>query len=157
MVRENTYWVKLLEESETFFGRATACLTEEDSSFAPAEGMFTVAGQVGHTALTVHWFLDGGFKDTWDLDFEQHVAEANAFTSLGAAREHLAAAFERARDCAANTPAEVLRQPLPQGEIMPGAPRGEVFGAIAEHTAHHRGALSVYARLRGKVPAMPYA
>ncbi len=26
----------------------------------------------------------------------------------------------------------------------------------SSHTAHHRGALAVYARLLGKVPAMPY-
>jgi uncharacterized damage-inducible protein DinB len=25
-----------------------------------------------------------------------------------------------------------------------------------EHTAHHRGALTVYSRLLGKVPPMPY-
>jgi len=32
-----------------------------------------------------------------------------------------------------------------------------VINAIVDHTAHHRGALSVYARLPGKVPMMPYA
>ncbi|MCF8432232.1 MAG: DinB family protein [Melioribacteraceae bacterium] len=31
-----------------------------------------------------------------------------------------------------------------------------VVGAIADHSAHHRGALAVYARLAGKVPKMPY-
>jgi uncharacterized damage-inducible protein DinB len=32
-----------------------------------------------------------------------------------------------------------------------------IFGAITDHTAHHRGALTVYARLAGAVPPMPYA
>ncbi len=32
-----------------------------------------------------------------------------------------------------------------------------MISAITDHTSHHRGALSVYARLLGKVPAMPYA
>jgi len=27
---------------------------------------------------------------------------------------------------------------------------------MVEHTAHHRGALTVYSRVLGKVPAMPY-
>jgi uncharacterized damage-inducible protein DinB len=27
---------------------------------------------------------------------------------------------------------------------------------MVEHTAHHRGALTVYSRLLGKVPLMPY-
>jgi uncharacterized damage-inducible protein DinB len=31
-----------------------------------------------------------------------------------------------------------------------------IFGAITDHTAHHRGALTVYARLNGIVPPMPY-
>ena len=47
-------------------------------------------------------------------------------------------------------------EPLPPGPIMGGLPRLAVFGALTDHTAHHRGALSVYARLLGKVPPMPY-
>ena len=36
-------------------------------------------------------------------------------------------------------------------------PRLGVVSGIVDHTAHHRGSLAVYARLRGKVPPMPYA
>ena len=32
----------------------------------------------------------------------------------------------------------------------------QIVAAMADHTSHHRGALTVYARLRGKTPAMPY-
>jgi uncharacterized damage-inducible protein DinB len=39
---------------------------------------------------------------------------------------------------------------------MGGLPRQCIVGAISDHTAHHRGALGVYARLLGRVPAMPY-
>jgi uncharacterized damage-inducible protein DinB len=39
---------------------------------------------------------------------------------------------------------------------MGGAPRLSVIGAISDHTAHHRGALTVYSRLLGKVPKLPY-
>ena len=52
--------------------------------------------------------------------------------------------------------AETLLSALPEGPIMGGEPRAAVVGAICEHTAHHRGALSVYARLLGKVSPMPY-
>ena len=41
------------------------------------------------------------------------------------------------------------------GEIG-GIPRIAIIGSITDHTAHHRGALSVYARLNGVVPPMPY-
>jgi len=30
-----------------------------------------------------------------------------------------------------------------------------IFSAITAHTAHHRGALTVYARILGLVPPMP--
>ena len=39
---------------------------------------------------------------------------------------------------------------------MSGAPRLAVVSGIVDHTAHHRGALSVYCRLLNKVPPMPY-
>jgi uncharacterized damage-inducible protein DinB len=45
---------------------------------------------------------------------------------------------------------------LPPGPIMGGVPRMAIFGAITDHTAHHRGALTVYARVSGIVPPMPY-
>jgi uncharacterized damage-inducible protein DinB len=39
---------------------------------------------------------------------------------------------------------------------MGGQPRHSIIGALIDHTAHHRGALTVYARLLSKVPPMPY-
>ena len=49
-----------------------------------------------------------------------------------------------------------LMAPLPAGPIMGGAPRMAIFSAITDHTAHHRGALTVDARISGIVPPMPY-
>jgi uncharacterized damage-inducible protein DinB len=46
--------------------------------------------------------------------------------------------------------------PLPPGPVMGGMPRMAIVGAIQDHTAHHRGALTVYSRLCGHTPAMPY-
>ena len=46
--------------------------------------------------------------------------------------------------------------PLLPGPIMGGMPRFVIFGAMTDHSAHHRGALTVYSRLLGKVPPMPY-
>jgi uncharacterized damage-inducible protein DinB len=39
---------------------------------------------------------------------------------------------------------------------MGGEPISSIVGAISDHTAHHRGALTVYSRLLGKTPLMPY-
>ena len=97
-------------------------------------------------------FAPGGF----DLDFERADKEVRAVTSLTAAREW----FDRACTTAngtvnAHSDAEWMA-PLPEGPIMGGLPRLAIFGALTDHSAHHRGALTIYARLLGKVPPMPY-
>ena len=45
---------------------------------------------------------------------------------------------------------------LTEGDVG-GAPRLALVTGLGDHTAHHRGVLAVYARLCGRVPAMPYA
>jgi len=146
-----------LRKIQTFFETSASCLTEENSDFAPVEGTWTVAQQVAHVAQTIDWFVEGAFRpEGFDLDFERLGAEVSRVRSLGAAREWLDAAFARARETFGSRSEEDLRQPLPEGPVMGGAPRFAVVGAINDHTAHHRGALTVYSRLLGKVPVMPY-
>ncbi len=111
-----------LRETKEWFDRSSRCLTEEDSTFAPAEGAMTAAQQVAHVARTVDWFVEG------------------------------AAAIEKI----SSSTAEELATPLPPGPVMGGAPRAYIVSGIADHTSHHRGVLTVYSRLRGHVPAMPY-
>lgn len=150
-------WVGELTTMQEFFNRSTRPLDELDSQFAPADGMMSVAGQVAHVAKTVDWFVEGLERpDGFDMDFEAHMKEAAAVTSLNDAR----AWFDRA---VANAVATVQRlgeaammEPLPKDTIMGGMPKMTVIGSIAEHTAHHRGALTVYTRLLGKTPLMPY-
>ena len=143
--------------SHEFFNRATRVLTEEDSTFQPEEGMMTVAQQVAHVARTVDWFREGMERaEGFDMDFERHVEEAMAVTSLEAARAWYERAFEAMLATVCGMSDDRLMAPLPAGPVMGGAPRYAVVGALEDHTAHHRGALSVYARLLGKVPAMPY-
>jgi uncharacterized damage-inducible protein DinB len=52
--------------------------------------------------------------------------------------------------------AQEMTAPMPDNPIFGPAPRMLVIHANADHTAHHRGALSVYLRLLGKTPKMPY-
>ena len=44
-----------------FFERSTRELSEDDSSFAPVDGVFTTAGQVAHIVQTIDWFIEGAF------------------------------------------------------------------------------------------------
>jgi uncharacterized damage-inducible protein DinB len=148
--------IQLLKASKDYFDRSTHCLTEEDSTFTPVEGTRTVAQQVAHTAQTVDWFFQGAFSpEGFAMDFEALEGEVTRVTSLQAARSWLDAAYARAAEILQSKTAEELAQPLPEG-IMGGEPRHAIVGAILDHTAHHRGALTVYSRLRGRVPAMPY-
>jgi uncharacterized damage-inducible protein DinB len=140
-----------------YFNRSTRALDEADSAFAPGEGLFTAAQQVAHVAHTIEWFLQGAFAPGgFDLDFERMDKELRALTSLAAARAWMERACSAANAAVdAHTEAE-WAEPLPPGPIMGGEPRYAILGALADHTAHHRGALTVYARLRGKTPPMPY-
>ncbi len=145
-----------LEATLKFFETTLSIFSEEDSSFAPDPELYTVAGHVAHTAGSVDWFIEGAFGEGWNMDFDADIAEAKAVTSLAAAVEWLHRAFARAIETVGGASDEELFAPIPDTRIMEGAPRAAVVSGIVDHTAHHRGALAVYARLIGKVPPMPY-
>lgn len=143
--------------AQEFFNRSTRNLTEAHSTFVPAEGMMTAAQQVAHAAQTIDWFIQGGFRpEGFDLNFEEHFKEVAACTSLSAAKAWFDRAIEAAKSVTASKSDAELLTPLPAGPIMGGMPRMVIYGSITDHTAHHRGALTVYARLNGVVPPMPY-
>jgi len=146
-----------LKGSQEFFTRGTRALEEVDSGFRSAEGSLTVAQQVAHVAHTVHWFVDGVSKpEGFDLDFETHMKRLESVTSLEAARAEVAEAYDRAIAYYGGLSEAELAAPLPAGPIMGGEPLANTITGIIDHSAHHRGALSVYTRLLGKVPPMPY-
>jgi uncharacterized damage-inducible protein DinB len=150
-------YAQRLLDSKEFFERSTSVLSEADSGFRPREGMMTVAQQVAHTAQTLDWFIDGASRpEGFDLDFEKHAKALEALTSLAAARQMLAAAYANAVQFLRSRSAEDLARPLPPGPVMGGAPVTDIVWSMVEHSAHHRGALTVYARELGKVPPMPY-
>ncbi len=144
--------------SQEFFNRSTRVLDEADSQARPVESMMTAAQQVAHAAQTLDWFVQGASRpEGFDLDFEKHAAEIASVTSLTAARKWLEEAFRNALSFVGNLTPEQLDAPLPPGMVMGGQPVSDVVWAMVEHTAHHRGALTVYSRSLGKVPPMPYA
>ena len=147
-----------LQAAHKFFATTTRCLEEADSAFAPDEHSYSVASHVFHAAQSIDWFIDGMFSETgFDMDFEKHIAEARACTSFEAAMSHFDRSVAAAAAILASKTDAELMSLLPEDSILGPAPRLAVIGALVDHTAHHRGALSVYARLIGKQPAMPYA
>ena len=113
--------------------------------------------QVAHAAQTIDWFLEGASRpEGFDLDFEKHAKVIAQVVSLSAARQMLEAAYASAIQFIRSRSADELAQPLPSGPVMGGQPISDIVWAMVEHTAHHRGALTVYSRQLGKVPPMPY-
>ena len=144
--------------SKEFFDRSTRILEEADSGFRPQSDMMTVAQQVAHTAQTLDWFIQGASRhEGFDLDFETHAKALQSVTSLAAARRMLETAYANAIQFLRSRSPEDFARPLPPGPIMGGQPVSDIVWAMVEHTAHHRGALTVYSRQLGKVPPMPYA
>ena len=144
-----------LNNAYTCFQRSTGSLAEEDSSFTPVEGTFTVAGHVGQT---INWFIQGAFRpDGFAMDFPANEQKIRAVTSLAEAKDWIRRAIENARQAIENKSQEEWAPPVPPGPVMGGLPGSSIFGGITDHTAQHRGALTVYARALGKTPPNPYA
>ena len=148
--------VTQLRTSLKYMKTTVSAFDEGDSGFAPQPELYTVAGHIAHAADSVDWFVEGAFGEGWNMNFEGLIAAARAVTSLDDANAWLERAYAEAIAAIEGAPDEVLLAPIPDERIMGGAPRAAIVGAIVDHTAHHRGALTVYARLLGKVSPMPY-
>ena len=79
-----------------------------------------------------------------------------AVNSLSSAREWFEKAVTHAiSHFEAQSDAELVAL-IPPGPVLGGMPCIGIILEIVEHTAHHRGALTAYARMNGLVPQDPY-
>jgi uncharacterized damage-inducible protein DinB len=121
------------------------------------EGMFTVSQLIGHVAQTIDWFMEALTSENgFNMDFEGLEKRIRDVNSLESAMKWLNESYASAIAIIESKDETLLAEPLPEGPIMGGCPKYSVIGALIEHTAHHRGALTVYSRLLGKIPKMPY-
>ena len=149
--------IEEMKATQEFFNRSTRTLTEEDSGHVPAEGAYTAANQIAHVAQTIDCFIDSAFDPQgFNLDFEALDEEVRAVTSIDVARAWFNRAIDNAVEQLGEKSEEEWSESLPPGPIMDGQPRFSVFWGIMDHTAHHRGALTVYARSLGKTRPNPY-
>ena len=149
-------FVKELEMDLKFFKATISVFEEGDADFTAKPEMYSVAAHIAHVADTVNWFVDGAFGDGWDMDFEPMIAKAKAVKSVTEANKQLDEAFTRVVGVIGKASDEELFSPIPDKQILGDAPRCAIVSCVTDHTAHHRGALAVYARLMGKEPPMPY-
>ncbi len=146
-----------IKQTLQYLSRTCSVFHEEDSEYAPTPGQFSVAQHVAHVAQTIDWFMEGGFRDEgFDLDFAAHQKQVREVHSLEAAFTWLAKSVDNAAEVLADKSQAEMMAPIATGPVMSGEPRAAVVAAIAEHTAHHRGSLAVYARLLDYSPPMPY-
>ncbi len=148
--------VAQLKTSHGYIRKMISIFEKEDAGFAPQPELYTVAGHIAHAADSVEWFVDGAFGEGWNMDFEGLIAAARAVETLEEAIAWLDRAFEKAIATFEAASDEDLAAPIPDQRIMPGASRSGIVVPLVDHTAHHRGALTVYARLLGRVPKMMY-
>lgn len=145
-----------LQAVQAWFEKTISCFEPKDGDFAPKKGMFTVAQQIAHAAQTVEWFFEGAFRPQgFDLDFESSEGEVRAVASLEDALAWWGTALQEAERAIQGSAPEAWDEPI-RGKLMAGMPRRSILNGIADHTAHHRGALAVYARMLDRVPPMPY-
>ncbi len=149
--------VEQLKYARKLFGTTTSVFDESDAGFAPDQELYTVAGHIAHSADAIEWFVEGAFGKGWGLDFEASIAKARAVTSLAEAVAWLDRAFATAVAVVERSTDAELAEPIADPSIMGSVPKLAVVTALIDHTAHHRGSLAVYARLRGKTPPMLYS
>ncbi len=145
-----------LKSMREYFNRSTRPLSDEHSTFAPAPGVFTVAGHMAHAAQTIEWFFEAAFCEKWRIEFEEMDREARSIKSVAAARAWFERAIDKAIAVTEAHDAAEWSSVFPPNPIMGQVPRSAIVGACMDHTAHHRGALTVYQRLLGLTPPMPY-
>ncbi len=148
--------IEQLKIQQMFFLNTISCFSEEDSSFKPEDELYTVAQHIGHTAETIPWFFEGAFGSGFDMNFDDYSERMKKYTSFDACVEEFNRCTAEAISKVESLTNDEVMAPI-EGEIMKGAPKMGIVHALADHTAHHRGALAVYARLLGKTPKMPYA
>lgn len=150
--------VEMLHQQREFFLRSTSVFDEADSNFRPTTEQRTVAQMMRHTWRSVKWFTDAVFTDIgFSMDFEGDERETQQAVSVEEERKLLDQEYDRAIEFWGALSEEQVAEPIPDNPLFGPVPKLTLVFACHDHTAHHRGALTVYARALGKVPHEPYA
>lgn len=160
-----------------FFRRALSCFSEADAGYRPRPDMLSVVGHIHHTTASIELMLSGilrafpRFADRryasrrpgmdwqdWGMEWVQRANRDNVLADLTLATA--LRAFDETMDIVGEVfgalTAEELQQPLADNPMRLPSAFAVLYFGIFDHTAHHRGALSQYARLLGKEPRIPY-
>ncbi|MFC1513669.1 DinB family protein [candidate division KSB1 bacterium] len=129
----------------------------EHGEFKPTEEMMSAAHQIKHIALTTGWFMKGAFGSGFEMNFEEYLEEMKKPVTLEEALGILNNTYDETAANIEKMTEDEISSPLPENPILGQAPRFSVLYANSDHTAHHRGVLTVYLRLLGITPKMIYS
>ncbi|MFC1555817.1 DinB family protein, partial [candidate division KSB1 bacterium] len=121
----------------------------EHGDFKPDNDSFTVAQQMYHIADTLLWFREGAFGSGFNMDFEGISRKLKEPRTFEEALDFLNKTYDDYIAFLEPLTEENLNTPLPDNPIFGNAPKWVIIYSTLDHTAHHRGALSVYLRLLG--------
>jgi uncharacterized damage-inducible protein DinB len=145
-----------LRQERRFLMNVVEDFKPEHGDFAPLPEMFTVSQQIRHIAADVRWFQEGAFGKGFDLDFASMERQVRTPATLEQALAELNKAYDDFIEFLETLTERQLLAPLDENPILGTQPRYSVLYANADHTAHHRGALTVYLRLLGIKPKLVY-
>jgi uncharacterized damage-inducible protein DinB len=119
--------------------------------------MMNVAQQIRHIASVTRWCREGAFGKGFDMDFAKMEMEGRQPCTLEEAITQLNQIYDEFIQLLQNISDKDLNTLLPDNPIVGPVPRFAIVKVNNEHTAHHRGALTVYIRLLGRKPSDIYA
>ncbi|MBX7245474.1 MAG: DinB family protein [Candidatus Sumerlaeaceae bacterium] len=134
--------------------RVVRLFEDKDLGLKPGEGSMSTAEQIQHICQS-HNFIRGLFEDkVVAMDLFQKPYDVSsvraAVKSIGEARAEVVRAAKAASD---DFLAEQIEPFGPEWKMS----RLMLAEVMLDHECHHRGQLTVYARVAGKVPPMVYA
>lgn len=169
--------INQVNKHKEFFNRTISCFSEEDAGFQPRQDMLSVVGHINHVTAGMELMLSGIFKEFKRFQGRQYVSKRPGSNwsewnmewtktsnqdprqedrSLSTARKAFNETMDIVQEVFVNLSAEELMKPFSANPMRLVMPWAVLQVGIFDHTAHHRGALSSYARLCGKEPKIPY-
>ena len=134
--------------------RIVRLFEDRDLALCPGEGSMSTAGQFQHIC-GCHNFVRGVLEDKTVTN--ELFKKPFDVSSVAAAVRSLGAAIGEVQRAARSVTPQMWAE-----RISPFGPdwemsRGEMCWLMIDHEVHHRGQLTVYARIAGKTPGMLYS
>jgi len=148
---------ELIRQERHFLQNILKDFREEHSDFKPTEEMRTVGQQIKHIALSTNFFYEIAFGKGFKMSFQEYLEEMKKPISLRDALKLLDEAYEEAISLVKDKTHDEMKSPIPPNPMLQGFTLESIIYRSMDHTAHHRGMLTVYLRLLGITPIMVYS